>query len=127
MFTLGEGGRGVCRDISSLRVIRSRTHPDSHVDVLGVDLRPQVLADLLLAEELLEELGAVFQVVAADPPLPRFPVLDAGGVVARAPLHPARAARFGERVGQRRRGHGQQEGRLLERWDGGLKCTSGSI
>lgn len=65
------------------------THPNSDVDVVGVDLSPQVLADPLLAEELLEKLGAVFQVVAADPPLPRFPVLDAGGVVARAPLHAA--------------------------------------
>lgn len=65
------------------------THPNSNVDVVGVDLSPQVLADLLLAEELLEKLGAVFQVVTADPPLPRFSMLDAGGVVTRAPLHSA--------------------------------------
>lgn len=84
---------------------------------MGVHLGPQVLADPLLAEELLEELGAVFQVVAADPPLPRLPVLDAGGVVAGAPLHAARAARLGEGVGQRRGGHRQQEGGLLERWN----------
>lgn len=95
-----------------------RTHPNSDIDVVGVDLSPQVLADPLLAQELLEKLGAVFQVVAADPPLPGFPMLDAGGVVARAPLHAARAARFGERMGQRRRGHRQQEGSLLECWDG---------
>ncbi len=84
---------------------------------MGVDLGPQVLADPLLAQELLEELGAIFQVVTADPPLPRFPVLDARGVVACAPLHAARAARFGERMGERRRGHCQQEGSLLECWD----------
>lgn len=88
--------------------------PNSNVDVVGVNLSPQVLADPLLAEELLEKLGAVFQVVTADPPLPRFSVLDAGGVVTRAPLHPARAACFGECMGQRSRGHRQQEGSLLE-------------
>lgn len=89
---------------------------------MGIHLSPQVLADPLLAEELLEKLGAVFQVVAADPPLPRFPVLDARGVVARAPLHSARAARFGECMGQRCRGHRQQEGSLLERWDRCKRC-----
>lgn len=92
-----------------------RTHPNSDVDVVRVDLSPHVLADPLLAEELLQELGAVLQVVAADPPLPRLAMLDAGGVVARAPLHPARAARFGEGMGQRRGRHCQQEGSLLER------------
>lgn len=91
------------------------THPNSNVDVVGVHLRPEVFADPFLSEEPLEELGAVFQVVSADPPLPRLSVLDAGGVVARAPLHPARAARFGEGMGQRGRGHRQQEGGLLER------------
>lgn len=90
------------------------THPNSDVDVVGVDLSPQVLADPLLAQELLEELGAVFEVVSADAPLPRLAVLDARGVVARAPLHPARAAGFGQRVGQRGGGHGQEEGGLLE-------------
>ena len=81
---------------------------------MGVDLSPQVLADPLLAEKLLEKLGAIFQVVAADPPLPRFSVLDAGGIVTCAPLHSARAARFSERMGERSRRHCQQEGRLLE-------------
>lgn len=103
------------------------THPNSDVDVVGVDLSPQVLADPLLAQELLEELGAVFQVVAADAPLPRLAVLDARGVVARAPLHPARAAGLGQRVAQRGGGHGQQEGGLLEccvRWGGGNQKQS---
>ena len=81
---------------------------------MGVDLRPEVLADPLLAQELLEELSAVFQVVPADPPLPGLAVLQAGGVVTRAPLHPARAARLGQGVGERRRRHRQQERRLLE-------------
>lgn len=93
----------------------SHTHPNSNIDVLGINLSPQVFADLLLAQELFEKLGAVFEVVAADPPLPRFPMLDAGGFVTRAPLHSARAARFGKRVGQRCRRHCQQEGSLLKR------------
>lgn len=65
----------------------SHTHPNSNIDVVGVDLSPQVLADPLLAKELFEKLGAIFQVVTADPPLPRFSMLDPGGFVARAPLH----------------------------------------
>lgn len=63
------------------------THPNSNVDVVGVNLSPEVFADPLLAEELLEELGAIFQVVATDPPLPRFSMLDAGGIVTCASLH----------------------------------------
>lgn len=101
------------------------THPNSDVDVVGVDLSPQVLADPLLAQELLEELGAVFQVVAADAPLPRLAVLDAWRVVARAPLHPARAAGLGQRVGQRGGGDGQQEGGLLECCVGGRRVEGG--
>ena len=89
-------------------------YPDSDVDVVGVNLCPEVLADPLLPQELLEELGAVFQVVPADPPLPCFPVLQTGGVVASAPLHPARAAGFGQRVRQRSRGNGQQKRGLLK-------------
>lgn len=113
------GGTFVLLSVVLLLSSRARTHPNSDVDVVGVDLSPQVLADPLLAEELLEKLGAVFQVVAADPPLPRFPVLDAGGVVTRAPLHPARAACFGKCMGQRGGGHGQEEGGFLECWN---KC-----
>lgn len=101
-------------DASASVSASATTHPNSDVDVVGVDLSPQVLADPLLAQELLEELGAVFQVVAADAPLPRLAVLDAWRVVARAPLHPARAAGLGQRVGQRGGGDGQQEGGLLE-------------
>lgn len=90
------------------------THPNSNVDVVCIHLSPQVLADPLLAKELLEKLGAIFQVVATDSPLPRFSMLDAGGVVTCAPLHSPWAARFGKRMGQRSRGHCQQEGSLLE-------------
>lgn len=74
-------------------------HPSANVDVVGFHVSPQVLADSLLSEELLQKLGAVLEVVPANPPLPRFPVLDAGGVVTRAPLHASRAARFGECMG----------------------------
>jgi hypothetical protein len=65
------------------------THPDSDVNVVGVDLRPQVFADPLLAQELLEKFGAVFQVVTADPPLPCLAMLYSWGVIARASLHSA--------------------------------------
>lgn len=84
---------------------------------MGVHLSSKVLADPLLAEEPLEELGAVLEVVAAHPPLPRFPVLDAGRVVAGAALHAARAACLGEGVGQRRRRNRQEKGRLFKGCD----------
>lgn len=35
------------------------TNLNSHIDVMDVDLSPHVLADSLLAEELLQKLGAV--------------------------------------------------------------------
>lgn len=46
-------------------------------------------------------------------------MLDAGGFVTRAPLHSARAARFGEGVSQSSRRHRQQKRSLLERYDKG--------
>lgn len=85
----------------------SHTHPNSNIDVVGVDLSPQVLADPLLAKELFEKLGAIFQVVTADPPLPRLSMLDTGWFVARAPLHAPWAACFGKCMGQCGRGHCQ--------------------
>lgn len=109
-MTIKDKGVNFGRPLSSAL----HTHPDSNVDVLGIDLSPQVFADLLLAQELFQELGAVFQIVAADPPLPRFPMLDAGGLVTRAPLHSARATRFGKCMSQCSRGHGQEEGGLFE-------------
>lgn len=81
-----------CLSLSTCQ--HSLTHPDSNVNVVGVDLRPQVFADPLLAQELLEKFGAVFQVVTADPPLPCLAMLYSWGVIARAPLHSAWAASF---------------------------------
>jgi len=66
------------------------------------------------AQEVLDELVCVFEVVPAAPPLPRLAVLQVRGLVARAALHAPRAARFGHRVGQARRGDGVQEGRLFK-------------
>lgn len=63
------------------------TDPNPHIDIMGVDVGPQVLADPLLAQELLEELGAVLQIIPTDAPLPGLAVLQAGRVVARAALH----------------------------------------
>lgn len=81
---------------------------------MDVHLGPQVFADPLLPQELLQELGAVLEVVPADAPLPGLAVLQAGGVVAGAALHAPRAARLGHGVRQPRRGDGVQEGCLLE-------------
>lgn len=88
---------------------------------MGIHQSPQVLADPLLAEELFEKLGAVFQVVTTDPPLPRFPMLDPGGIVTSAPLHSTWAARFGKCMGQCCRGHSQQECSLLESCGRGIR------
>lgn len=84
--TINKGMRGLTCCINTFCL---STHPDTNVDVVSIDLRPKVFADPLLAEKLFEELGTVFQVVSTDPPLPRFSVLDPGGVITCAPLHPA--------------------------------------
>lgn len=77
-------------------------HPGSQV---LVGLPPQ---------ELLDELVAVFQVVAAAAPLPSLTVLQVGGLVAGATLHPPRTACLGHGVRQPGRGDGVQEGCLLK-------------
>lgn len=74
------------------------THPDAGVYIVCVDLSPQVLANPFLAQELLEEPGAVLQVVSTHSPLPRFTLLHAWSVVTCAALHTARTARFGQSV-----------------------------
>lgn len=70
------------------------TYPNPNIDIMGVNMGPQVLADPLLAQELFEELGAVLQIISTDTPLPSLAVLQAGRVVARAALHAPRAASF---------------------------------
>lgn len=77
-------------------------HPGSQV---LVGLPPQ---------ELLDELVAVFQVVAAAAPLPSLAVLQVGSFVAGATFHPPCAARLGHGMRQPRRGDGVQEGCLLK-------------
>lgn len=89
-------------------------HPGSQV---LVGLPPQ---------ELLDELVAVFQVVTTATPLPGLAVLQVGGLVAGAALHPARTARFGHRMCQPCRRNGVEEGRLLETWkERGGCCNCG--
>lgn len=68
------------------------------------------------AQEVLDKLVGVFEVVSAASPLPRLAVLQVGGLVARAALHASCAARFGHSVGQARRGDGIQEGCLFKSW-----------
>lgn len=75
------------------------------------------------AQELLDELAAVLEVIPAATPLPGLAVLQVGGLVARAALHAARAARLGQRVCQAGRGDGIEKGGLLEAW--GSRGTHG--
>ena len=66
------------------------------------------------AQEVLDKLVAVLQVVAATPPLPGLAVLQVWGLVTGAALHPPGAAGLGHGVGQARRRDGVQESCLLE-------------
>lgn len=69
---------------------------------MSVDLGTQVLADPFLPQELLEKLGAVFQIVPTYAPLPGLAVLQTRRIVTGAALHASRAARFGQRMRQGR-------------------------
>lgn len=52
------------------------------------------------AQEVLDKLVSVFEVVATASPLPRLAVLQVRGLITRAALHASRAAGFGHRMGQ---------------------------
>lgn len=81
--------------------LKSTLHrPDADINVVRVYLGTQVLADSFLPQELLEKLGAVFQIVPAYTPLPGLAVLQTRRIVAGAALHTSRTARFGQRVRQ---------------------------
>lgn len=84
--------------------------------VVGICPSPQVFASSLGPQEVVQELGAVLEVVAAHAPLPGLPALQARRVIAGAALHAAGAAGPGQRVREGSRGHRIQEGRLLETW-----------
>lgn len=51
------------------------------------------------AQEVLNKLVGVFEVVSAASPLPRLAVLQVRSLVTRAALHPSCAASFGHRMG----------------------------
>lgn len=74
------------------------------------------------AQEVLDKLVGVFEVVSAASPLPRLAVLQVRGLVTRAAFHASGAARFGQRVSQARRGDGIQEGCLFKSWKSILEC-----
>lgn len=88
-------------------------HLHAHEVVVEVHPGSQVLVGLP-PQELLDKLVAVFQVVAAATPLPGLAVLQVGGLITGAALHPARAACLSHGVRQPCRGNGVQEGRLLK-------------
>ena len=89
------------------------TYLHAHVGVVHVHARTQVLVGAL-AQEVLDKLVAVLEVVSAAAPLPGLAVLQVGGLVAGAALHAAGAAGLGHGVRQARRGDGVQEGGLFE-------------
>lgn len=99
-------------------VTRERAHLDAHVGVVGVYPCPQVFASSLGPQEVVQELGAVLEVVAAHAPLPGLPALQAWRVITGATLHAPGAAGPGQSVREGGRGHRVQESRLLETWAG---------
>lgn len=82
--------------------------------VVGVCPRPQVFASSLGPQKVVQELGAILEVVTTHTPLPGLPALEARGVITGAPLHAASAAGPGQSVRKGGCGHRIQEGRLLE-------------
>lgn len=86
--------------------------------VVGICPRPQIFASSLGPQEVVQELGAILEVVTTHAPLPGLPALEARGVITGAPLHAASAAGPGQSVREGGRGHRIQEGRLLETWAG---------
>lgn len=67
--------------------------------VVHVDAGAQVLVGPL-AQEVLDELVAVFEVVPTAPPLPGLSVLQVRSLVTGAALHPSCTARFSHGMGQ---------------------------
>lgn len=112
----GQGGYRPPRDPAPRLCTQQCTHLDAHVGVMGIYPRPQVFASSLGPQEIVQELGAILEIVATHAPLPGLPALEARGVITRAPLHAASAAGPGQSVREGGRGHRIQEGRLLETW-----------
>lgn len=81
---------------------------------MDVHLGPQVFANPLLTQEFLQKLGAVFEVVSTNTPLPGLAVLQVRGVVAGATLHAPSAARAGQGVRESGGGHCVEEGSFLK-------------
>lgn len=79
------------------------------------------------AQELLDKLVGVFEVVSAASPLPRLAVLQVRGFVTRAALHASGAASFGHGVGQAGRGDGVQEGGLLKSYKQMIRVIKGRL
>lgn len=81
---------------------------------MDVHLGPQVFANPLLTQEFFQELGAVFEVVSTNAPLPGLAVLQVWGVVTGAALHAPSTTRSGQGVSKSRRGHRIEEGSFLK-------------
>lgn len=75
------------------------THLHAHVSVVHVHAGTQVLIGAF-AQEVLDKLVAVLEVVATAAPLPGLSVLQVWGFIAGATLHPPSAARLGHGVSQ---------------------------
>ena len=89
------------------------TYLHAHIGVVHVYTCAQVLVGAL-AQEVLDKLVAVLEVVSAAAPLPGLAVLQVGGLITGAALHAAGAAGLGHGVRQTRRGDGVQEGCFFE-------------
>jgi len=81
---------------------------------VDVHLGPQVFANPLLTQEFFQELGAVFEVVSTNAPLPGLAVLQVRGVITGAALHAPSTACSGQGVGEGCRGHCIEEGSFLK-------------
>lgn len=68
------------------------------------------------AQELLDKLAAVLEVVSTATPLPSLTVFQVRGLITGTALHAPCTAGLGQCMGQARRRDGIEEGSLLEAW-----------
>lgn len=98
------------------------TYLHAHICIVHVHACTQVFVGAF-AQEVLDKLVCIFEVVSAASPLPRLAVLQVRRLVTRAALHASSAASFGQCMSQARGGDGIQEGCLFKSWKSILECN----
>lgn len=104
-----------CASFVNLCLLILHTYFHAHICIVHVHACTQVFVGAF-AQEVLDKLVGIFEVVSTASPLPRLAVLQVWGLITRAALHASRAASFGQRMSQARGGDSIQEGCLFKSW-----------